>query len=139
MAGKLVRLSMSIEEPLYEKLEGLVKRKGYRNRSEFIRDMIRDRLVEDEWSKSSEVVGTITILYDHHRRDTGDRLTELQHHKRHNVLASTHIHLSDDICAEMIMLRGSPGDIRALADAMRSQKGVLHSNLTMSSTGAELD
>jgi len=139
MSGKLVRLSMSLEESLYDKLESLVKSRNCKNRSEFIRDMVRDRLVEDEWGERSEVVGTITLVYDHHRHETGEKLTELQHHKRHNILAATHIHLSDDICAEMIMLRGSPQDIRALADAMRSQKGVLHANLTMSSTGVDLD
>lgn len=138
MSSKLIRLSMSIEEPLYGKLEELVERKGYQNRSEFIRDMIRDRLVEEEWSERTEVVGTITLVYDHHRHETGEKLTELQHHRRHSVLAATHIHLSDDICAEMIMLRGSPAEIRALANAMRSQKGVLHASLTMSSTGEDL-
>jgi len=139
MSSELVRLSMSIEKPLYEKLEELVEKRNYKNRSEFIRDMIRDRLVEDEWGDLSEVVGTITLVYDHHRRETGERLTELQHHRRHSVLAATHIHLSDDICAEMIMLRGAPEEIRSLADSMRSQKGVLHANLSMSSTGEALD
>lgn len=139
MDAKLVRLSMSIEEPLFEKLERLVEGGGYGNRSEFIRDMIRDRLVEEEWGRHEEVLGTITLVYDHRKRELSEKLTEMQHHKHHNVLATTHLHISESICAEMIMVKGHAEDIRALADGMRSQKGVLHATLSMSSTGESLN
>lgn len=139
MPETLVRLSMSIEKPLFDKFEKLVEERGYQNRSEFIRDLIRDSLVEKEWSGRKEVLGTITLVYEHHRTDTGERLTELQHKMRRTVLAATHIHLTEAICAEMIMLRGAPEAMRELADSMRSQKGVLHAALTMSSTGEALD
>jgi CopG family nickel-responsive transcriptional regulator len=139
MAEKLVRLSMSIEKPLFDKFEELVKARGYGNRSEFVRDMVRDALVQDRWAGRKEVIGTVTLVYDHHRTDTGEKLTELQHKTRKMVLAATHIHLSDEICAEMIMLRGAPKAICELVDAMRSQKGVFHAALNMSPSDEGLD
>lgn len=139
MPEKLVRLSMSIEKPLFDKFERLVGERGYQNRSEFIRDLIRDSLVEEQWAGRKEVLGTITLVYEHHRTDTGEKLTGLQHKMRRTVLATTHIHLTDEICAEMIMLKGHPKAIRELADALRSQKGVLHASLNMSATGEALD
>ena len=133
----LVRLSLSLEASLFEKLERLVEASGYENRSEFVRDMIRDRLVGEEWREGGgEVLGTITLLYDHHKRELSEKLTEIQHHHHHNVLAATHVHLSHDICAEMIMVRGQPPDITSLADELRKQRGVLHATLTTTSTGS---
>lgn len=135
---KLERLSISLEEPLLEKLEDLVKDSGYKNRSEFIRDLVRSRLVSREWEKDEEALGTVTLVYNHNARKLAGRLTGLQHHHHHAILATTHVHLSHDICAEMIMVRGRAGDIRRIADQMRQQKGVLHVELSMSSTGGKL-
>ena len=136
--SKLVRISMSIEKPLYEKLEQQVKRSAYGNRSEFLRDLIREHLVGEEWEKNAESIGTITLIYDHHARGLGAKLTHTQHHFDGQVLASTHIHLDDHLCAEMIMVRGRAGRILALRDSMRREKGVLHAGLTTSSTGKSL-
>jgi len=136
--SKLLRTSFSLEEPLLEQLELLVKKRGYQNRSEFIRDLIRDQLVESEWASDAEVVGTVTIIYDHHKRELSEKLTGLQHEHHQLVLAATHIHLSHHKCAEMIMLRGKAKDAMALADALRQQKGVLSAGLVMSSTGDQL-
>jgi CopG family nickel-responsive transcriptional regulator len=136
----LVRLSISLEKPLLNQLERLVKKSGYANRSEFVRDMIRQRLVEQQWSdKRQEVVGTITMVYDHHARQLADKLVNIQHAHHDSILASTHVHLSHDLCAEMIMLRGSPTRIRQITDRLRQQRGVLHAELAMSSTGERLD
>lgn len=134
----LVRLSLSLEKPLFERLERLVQRSGYTNRSEFVRDMIRERLVEGEWAADQEVLGTITLLYDHHRRQLSEKLTHLQHHHHHVVLVTTHVHLSHDLCAEVILVRAKASEIRELADTLRQQKGVLHTDLSMSSTGKTL-
>jgi CopG family nickel-responsive transcriptional regulator len=139
MAKNLVRLSLSIEEPLYLKLEKLVKENGYTNRSEFVRDLVRDRLVSDEWASGEDVIGTITLIYEHGRRELSEKLTDLQHHHHGNVLAATHLHLSETLCAEMIMVRGATQDIKHLFDHMRKQRGVLHSGITMSSTGEKLN
>lgn len=135
---KLVRLSLSIEEELFSKLETLVNKSGYKNRSEFIRDMIRDRLVSEEWGVNDEVVGTITLIYDHHHRELGEKLVDCQHDHHDIVLASTHLHLTHNICSEMIMVKGSSERIKSLANKLRQQKGVLHGGVTMSSTGEQL-
>ena len=122
--SNLVRLSISLEKPLHDQLERLVGRSGYTNRSEFVRDMIRQRLVEQEWAdKRKEVVGTITLVYDHHARQLANRLVDIQHDYHHNILATTHVHLSHDLCAEMIMVRGSAPRVRRLADLLRQQRG----------------
>ena len=94
MPAKLVRLSLSIEETLFKKLEKIVRLSGYQNRSEFVRDMIRDRLVETEWEKGdTPVLCAITIVYNHHKRELSEKLTELQHRHHEIVLAATHVHL----------------------------------------------
>lgn len=136
----LVRLSISLEKPLMKRLERLVSKSGYANRSEFIRDLIRHRLVEQQWSdRRARVVGTITMIYDHHARQLTDKLIDIQHDYHDSILASTHVHLSHDLCAEMIMVRGSAARIRQIADRLRQQRGVLHAELAMSSTGERLD
>jgi len=135
----IVRQSFSMEAPLWDKLEHLVKQKGYTNRSEFIRDMLRERLVEQEWEdEAREVVGTITMLYDHHTRLLGEKLTDIQHDHHQSIMATTHVHLDHDLCAEMIMMRGKAARIREVADRIRQQKGVLHTSLSISSTGRAL-
>jgi CopG family nickel-responsive transcriptional regulator len=135
----VVRLSISLEQPLLAQLERLVVAGSYTNRSEFVRDLIRQRLVEQEWADHrEEVVGTITMVYNHHQRQLADRLVDIQHEHHEHVLATTHVHLTHDLCAEMIMVRGSATAVRALADSLRQQRGVLHATLAMSSTGEKL-
>ena len=138
MAG-IVRLSISLEKGLFEKLERLVEDSRYTNRSEYLRDLIRQRLVEQEWAdQRQEVIGTITMVYDHHSRLLSDKLVEIQHEHHEQVLAATHVHLSRHLCAEMIMVRGSSARLRALVDRLRQQRGVLHAELGMSTTGHRL-
>ncbi len=134
----LVRLSFSLERPLAQQLEALVAESSYTNRSEFIRDMIRERLVEKQWSEDDDVVGTITLVYDHHAYNLTERLTDLQHHHHNAVLASTHVHLDAHHCAEMILTKGPAGEIKKIADLLRCQRGVLHAALSFSSTGHDL-
>lgn len=134
----LVRFTVSIEKPLFEKLEGEVAAHNYRNRSEFVRDMVRNYLVDQEWQTGDELLGTISLLYDHHTRGLTERLTERQHGFSGTVLATTHVHLSHHLCAEMIMVRGRGKDIKALADCLRREKGVLHAKLAAGTTGQSL-
>ncbi len=136
--SELDRLSFSLERPLATALERLVAESGYSNRSEYIRDMIRDRMVEREWERDEEAVGTITLVYDHHLRRLTERLTELQHEHHDVVMATTHVHLDAHLCVEVILARGRGSAVRRLADTLRQQKGVLHGALTMSSTGRSL-
>lgn len=137
--SELVRLSISIEQSLHDRLERLVEAAGYTNRSEFVRDMIRQRLVEQQWAdEHQEVVGTITLVYDHHARKLADRLIDIQHDHHDNILATTHVHISHDLCAEMIMVRGGAERVRRIADLLRQQRGVLHATLAMGTTGEPL-
>lgn len=135
----LVRQSFSMESSLWDKLEELLEGGGYTNRSEFLRDLIREKLVQREWETGRhEVVGTITLIYDHHARLLGEKLTDIQHDHHDAILATTHVHLDHDMCAEMIMMHGSAEVIRQVADRIRQQKGVLHASLSISSTGRAL-
>jgi CopG family nickel-responsive transcriptional regulator len=135
----LVRLSFSIDAALAERFEKMVRQSEYRNRSEFFRDMIRERIVADEWEVGEdEAVGTITLVYDHHARGVNEKLTDLQHDHHDVVLATTHVHLDHHLCAEVIICRGRPGVMRSICDRLRQQRGVLHGALTMSSTGHRL-
>ncbi len=134
----LVRFTVSIEKPLFDKLEKEVAAHNYRNRSEFVRDMVRNYLVDQEWQTGDELLGTISLLYDHHTRGLTERLTERQHGFSGTVLATTHVHLSHHLCAEMIMVRGKGKDIKALADCLRREKGVLHAKLAAGTTGQSL-
>ena len=136
--GELSRFSISIENGLLERLARLVKKSKYANRSEFIRDMLRERLVEEEWKSNEEVVGTITLVYDHETRELSKKLTRLQHHHHDLVLASTHVHLDEQMCAEMVLTKGPASEIEEMANLLRQQKGVLHASLSLSSTGKEL-
>lgn len=136
--SELNRFSISIEKTLLNKLAGLVRKSRYTNRSEFIRDMLRERLVEEEWDDNREVVGTITLVYDHAVRELSNKLTDLQHHHHGLVLATTHVHLDNHMCAEMILTKGKAKDIQEIAHLLRRQKGVLHGALSISTTGREL-
>lgn len=135
----LVRLSFSIDSPLAERFEEMVRRGDYGNRSEFFRDMIRDRLVAEEWDGGEdEAVGTVTLVYDHHARGVNEKLIDLQHEHHDAILATTHVHLDHHICAEVIICRGRPTVIRSICDRLRQQRGVLHGALSMSSAGHQL-
>jgi CopG family transcriptional regulator, nickel-responsive regulator len=134
----LVRATFSLDKHLHDQFERLADERGYQNRSEFLRDLLRQHLVQEEWENDQEALGTITLVYDHHQRQLSAKLMDAQHDHHDIVLATTHVHLSHDLCAETIMLRGRANQIRAMADTLRKQKGVLHATLSMSSTGKAL-
>ena len=135
---ELARLSFSIEKPLLEQLEKLRKLSKYANRSEFIRDMIRQQLVGRQWQDDRETLGTLTLLYNHHLHNLSEKLTDLQHHHHQNILVSTHVHLDKRLCAEVLLVKGRASRIKQLADKLGQQKGVLHAALSISSTGTNL-
>ena len=136
--AELTRFGVSMDTELLKQLDEMVESSKYPNRSEFIRDMLRRRLVEEEWEADEEVVGTLTLTYDHHQRELSDRLTELQHHHCSEILASTHVHLDQHMCVEAIIMQGRAGRIREIADEIRGQRGVLHGDLSLNSTGKQL-
>ncbi|MBN2584483.1 MAG: nickel-responsive transcriptional regulator NikR [Planctomycetes bacterium] len=136
--SELVRVSLSIPRSLFEKLETMVAESGYGNRSEFVRDLVRDHLVGQEWESPGTLLGTISLIYDHHTRGLTERLIHQQHHFTGKVLATTHVHLDEHLCAEMIMVRGRGKDIRELTNRLQREKGVLHAKLAASTTGRQL-
>ena len=135
---KLVRISLSLEESLLEQLASMQKKDGYENRSEYIRDLIRGQIARREWISGEEVIGTLSLIYNHHQRGLSEKLIDLQHHSSVHVLASTHVHLSHEICAEMIMIRGRGWEIEKLAASLKRLKGVLKAELTAGSMGKTL-
>jgi len=138
-SGELTRFGVSMSEDLLEKFDRLAARKGYANRSEAIRDLIRNELVQAEWEESQgEVVGTVTLVYDHHARGLSDALIDVQHHYHGLIISSLHVHLDEDHCLEVLVIRGEPRIAREVADRLISMKGVKHGKLTMTSTGRGL-
>ena len=136
--ANLFRFGISLEKKLLDEFDILIKRKNYSNRSEAFRDLIRQELVKEEWAKSGEVVGAITLVYDHHKRELVNKLTDIQHDFQGTIISTQHIHLDHDNCLELIAVKGPAADITKLADTLKSVKGVKHGTLSMSSTGKNL-
>lgn len=134
----LLRFGVSLEKKLLNEFDTLIKRKSYPNRSEAFRDLIRQELVKEEWQAGAEVVGAITLVYDHHKRELVNKLTDIQHDFQGTIISTQHIHLDHDNCLELIAVRGSATNINKLADTLKSVKGVKHGTLSMSSTGKGL-
>lgn len=134
------RFGVSMESSLLEKFDVLIREKGYENRSQALRDMVREALVERQWAdEGAEVAGTITLVYDHHTTGLSDLLNHLQHEYHQSIISTIHIHLDAHNCLEVLIVKGSPTEIRHLADRLISTQGVKHGRLTMTSTGRELD
>lgn len=135
---KLVRFGVSLDHHLLDDFDRLIERKNYTNRSEALRDLIRDNLVGQEWDENKETVGTITIVYDHHVHDLTEKLTDIQHRSHRLVLSAMHVHLDHDHCVEVLVVRGKGADIKKVADTLIGTKGVKHGKLTMTTTGRGL-
>lgn len=133
--SKLIRFGVSLEEELLERFDRLIKEKNYTNRSEAFRDLIRQELVQKQWQAGGEVAGAITLIYDHHKRELANKLTNIQHDFGRIIISSQHTHLDHDNCLEIIAVKGNPEEVRKLADNLKSVKGVKHGTLSMSSTG----
>lgn len=130
----MVRAGLSLERNLLKQFDKSIERKGYTNRSEAIRDLIREQLLSEEISRDRVVVGTVTMVYDHHRPGLTERLIEAQHQALGKVLAVTHVHMDHDNCLEVIILKGRPRQLQALADHLLSLKGVKNGKLVISTT-----
>lgn len=136
--SSLTRFSVSIERELLERFLALAARHGWGNRSQALRAVMRDALVREEWQGDEEIVGTISLVYDHHQRELSDRLTAIQHDHHAAVLAATHIHLDHDNCLEMIAVRGTASQVQQIADALLGTRGVKHGKLSTTTTGKRL-
>lgn len=135
---KTTRFGISMDSGLLKKFDALLAGKGYSNRSEAIRDLVREQLVREKWEHDEEeTVGTITIIYDHHQRDLQERLTAQQHEQHGTVISSMHVHLDHDHCLEVLAVKGKARTLRLLADEIISIKGVQHGKLVMTSSGRD--
>lgn len=136
---ELVRFGVSMNGELLKQFDKKIVARGYVNRSEAVRDLIRNRLVEVEWEdEEQEVTGTFTLVYDHHVRGLSNLLTELQHNWHDLILVTTHVHLDHHNCLEVLVLKGPAGKAREVADRLVGVKGVKHGQLTITSTGQSL-
>ena len=135
----LTRFGISIDARLLEQFDQLIDGKGYDNRSEAIRDLIRNALVEQEWSdKGHETVATVTLVYDHHTRDLADKLTEHQHSHHQEIISTLHVHLDAHHCLEVVVIKGRADRVRRIADELIGTKGVKHGKLVATTTGENL-
>jgi CopG family nickel-responsive transcriptional regulator len=129
--GRLVRFGVSMDNRLLAALDAVVARRRYANRSEAIRDLVRAEQVRESWEKEKgPVVGTLTLVYDHHVREVNDRLLNLQHDHEDLVHSTMHVHLSHRMCLEVIVLRGKAREVQTLADRLLAARGVKHGRLT---------
>jgi len=133
-----VRFGVSLNKELLEKFDSLIRERNYSNRSEAIRDLIRDEFVKREWIEGDDVAGAITLIYDHHRKDLLSKITDIQHNYQKIIISTQHIHLDHDNCLEIIAVRGNPEQVQRLADTLKAIKGVKHGTLSMSSTGKDM-
>ncbi len=137
---ELARFGISLDHRLLNSFDQLIADKGYVNRSEALRDMIRGALVEDriERTDSTPTVGTVTLVYDHHTRDLSDKLTEHQHSHHEAIVSALHVHLDAHHCLEVVVVRGTAAQVKRLADELIGTKGVKHGKLVLTTAGSEM-
>ena len=134
--SNLIRFGVSIENNLLEQFDRLIHDKNYSNRSEAIRDLIRNELVQQEWKNSeAKSVGTITIIFDHHTRELSHELTSIQHEFNKQIISTMHVHLDTHNCLEVLAVQGKTKTIREIAGRLISLKGVKHGKLVNTTKG----
>ena len=138
MSG-VTRFGVSLDEHLLAQFDRVIARKGYTNRSEAIRDLIRESLVREQWELGSdEVVGTLTLVYNHEVRDLTDKLTDLQHAHYKAIVSAMHVHLDPHHCLEVLVLRGKAKELKSIADRLIGTRGVKHGTFSATSEGRAL-
>ena len=131
----LSRIGVAIDAGLLHQFDSLIAAKGYTNRSEAFRDLIREALAREAVQEPGRpVVGTLTLVYDHHVRLLAERLTDMQHEHGREIVSTLHVHLDHHNCLEVLVLRGKSASVRAIADRLTSTKGVKHGRLTLTTS-----
>ncbi len=139
MSSELQRFGVSIDSQLLTNFDRLIEAKGYTNRSEAIRDLIRDCLVEEEWqNEQGAAVGSITMVYNHHLREMSDKLNDIQHQFHQQIISVLHVHLDAHNCLEVLVVKGEKTVIQTIAGRLGSTKGVKHCKLVTTTTGENL-
>jgi CopG family nickel-responsive transcriptional regulator len=134
-----MRFGVAMDKLLLDKFDKLIMKKGYENRSEAIRDLVRSNLIEEEWKAGNrQTVGTVTIVYNHGVRELSDILTELQHRYHSEIISCMHVHLDEHNCLEVLAVKGRAGKIKVIADKLIATKGVKHGKLVMTTQGKGL-
>jgi len=137
--ARATRFTVSLPDPLMRTLDRLRSGRGYSNRSEFVRDLLRAELVKGEWQEQAgETVGVLVLVYDHHTRALADKLTDIQHHSRGVIAMALHVHLDAHTCLEVIPLRGAVAEIQGVANRLISVKGVRYGQLVPATAGKRL-
>ncbi len=136
--AEIFRFGISLPRDLVSKFDDLIKEKQYTNRSKAFGDLIRQELIKREWKEGKEIAGAITLIYDHHKRELLNRITDVQHDFQKVIISTQHIHLDHNNCLEIVAIKGSPKAAEKLTDSVKSIKGVKHVTLSMSSTGKGL-
>ncbi len=134
----LERFSVSLDNKLLAQFDSFLTKHKYSNRSEAVRDLIRKALVREEWEANRDVVGVISLVFDHHQRQLQERLTNIQHDFHHDIISTTHIHLNHDDCLEVIIVRSKAARVQLLADQLIAVRGVKDGSLSMSAAGPHL-
>ena len=137
----LERIGITLEDELLEKFDRLIAEKGYENRSEAIRDLIRDALVQRAWSQSDareERVAVATLVYDHDSSSLAQKLAHIQHENHKAVVSALHVHMDEHNCLEVLVLRGRGKDVLAMGEGLVSTKGVKYGKLVPATTGQDL-
>ena len=136
--SSLVRFGVSLEKGLLYSFDQRIREKRYTNRSEAIRDLIRDDLVKKEWLDNREITGAITLVYDHHKRRLLNLLMDVQHDYHDSILSTQHIHLDHNNCMEIVVIKGKPKEMNELYGKLKSAKGVKHAGFAMATTGKKV-
>ena len=135
--SKVTRFGVSLEDDLLKNFDVLIEKIGYSSRSEAIRDLIRNRLVEEEWEEESTItIGILGLTFDHEARELTEKLTKIQHQYINAIVSSTHIHLDHHNCLEVILLKGESGLIKKISDELISTRSVKYGKLLMMTTGS---
>lgn len=137
--AEITRFGVSLEKRLLLRFDRLIKERKYTNRSEALRDLIRQELIKREWRQDKEIAGAITLIYNHHKRELLSKITDIQHDFQKVIISTQHIHLDHDNCLEIVAVKGNPGEVQRLTDTLKSIKGVKHGTLSMSSTGRDIE
>lgn len=136
----LHRIGISLHGELLERFDKVIEERGWANRSEAVRDLIRALLVEEEWQdEAKETMAAVVLVFDHHRHDLAQKLAELQHDSYATVISTMHVHMDHDNCLEISALKGKPDELKVLADAMIGTKGVKHGKFIPTTLGKNIE
>ena len=138
--AELSRFGVSMDAELLSAFDALIEKKGYANRSEAFRDLVRDEIIKTKWTESNEpTIAALCMVFDHHMRELSSKLTSAQHEHNEQVISSLHVHLDHNHCLEVVVMKGLAGELQEFSNRMLAIKGVKHGQLVMTATGEGLD